>query len=265
MPRSIWKGAVSFGLVSIPVKVYGATEEKDIAFRQVHPADGGRIRYKRVCEVCGQEIPYAEIAKGYETEDGRMAILEPEDFANLPLASSRTVDVVQFVEASQIDPTYLEKTYFLEPEAPGVKPYVLLREALKESGKSAVVKVALRSREALALIRPQGDLLLLHTMLWPDELRDGSFAAPAVDVRVTEPEVAMAKLFIDQLSADFDPGLFTDSYRAALEEVVASKLAGIEVPQAEAEAPRQADVVDLVAALKASVEAARRRREQAAG
>ena len=264
MPRSIWKGAVSFGLVTIPVKLYGATEEKDISFRQVHPADGGRIRYKRVCEVCGQEIPYAEIAKGYETADGRMAVLEPEDFANLPLASGKTVDVVQFVDASQIDPSYLERTYFLEAEGPGVKPYVLLREALKESGKSAVVKVALRSREALALIRPKDDLLLLHTMLWPDELRDGSFAAPSGEVKVTDAEVAMAKMFIEQLSGDFDPSQFIDSYREALEAVVASKLAGIEVPAAEGVAPREAEVVDLVAALRASVEAARKRRAEAA-
>lgn len=265
MPRSIWKGAVSFGLVTIPVKVYGATEEKDITFRQVHPADGGRIKYKRVCDVCGEEIPYAEIAKGYETADGRMAILQADDFADLPLASAKTVEVVQFVDAAQIDPTFFEKAYYLEAESAGAKPYVLLREALRESGRAAVVKVALRSRESLALIRPWDDVLVLHTMLWPDEVRDGSFAAPSTPVSISDAEIAMARMFIDQLSGEFDPTQFSDSYREALEAVVNAKLAGIPVREGETEAPRQAEVVDLVAALRASVEAAKQRRAAAAG
>ncbi|MBK8459725.1 MAG: Ku protein [Micropruina sp.] len=264
MPRSIWKGAISFGLVTIPIKVYGATETKDISFRQVHPADGGRIKYKRVCEECGKEIPFSEIAKGYETADGRVAILEREDFENLPLPTAKAVEVVQFVDAEDVDPTYFEKTYFLEPDASGGKPYVLLRQALAEAGKAAVVKVALRSRESLALIRPKGDLLVLHTMLWPDELRDGSFAAPAGEVRVSDAEVAMARMFIDQLTGEFDPSQFSDVYREALEQVVAAKLSGIPVPDETQEAPREADVVDLVAALRASVEAAKKRREEAA-
>lgn len=260
MPRSIWKGAVSFGLVTIPVRVYGATETKDISFRQIHPADGGRIRYKRVCEVCGQEIPYAEIARGYETEDGRMAVLTDEDFAGLPSAEGKTVDVVQFVELDQVDPSYFEKTYVLEADGSGTKPYVLLRQALAETGRAAVVRVALRTRESLALIRPVGDVLILHTMLWPDELRDTSFAAPAADVKVSDAEVGMAQMFIEQLSADFDPSQFTDTYREELEKVVEAKLEGVEIPVEEG-APRTAEVVDLVAALRASVEAAKKRRE----
>jgi DNA end-binding protein Ku len=264
MPRSIWKGAISFGLVTIPIKVYGATEAKDISFRQVHPADGGRIKYKRVCESCGKEIPYTEIAKGYETADGRVAILEKEDFENLPLPTAKSVEVVQFVDVQDVDPTYFEKTYFLEADASGAKPYILLRQALAETGKAAVVKVALRSRESLALIRPKDELLLLHTMLWPDELRDGSFAAPAAEVRVSDAEVAMARMFIDQLSGEFDPTRFSDVYREALEQVVAAKLSGIPVAEDAGSAPRQAEVVDLVAALRASVEAAKRRREEAA-
>jgi len=263
MPRSIWKGAVSFGLVTIPVKVYGATEEKDISFRQVHVADGGRIRYKRVCEVDGEEVPYAEIAKGYEAADGRMAILEPADFADLPAADGKSVDVVQFVDVDDIDPTYFDRTYFLEAEKVGTKPYVLLREALAETGKAAVVKVALRSRETLALIRPVGDVLRMHTMLWPDELRDGSFAAPEGDVTVSDAEVAMARSFIEQLSGEFDPAAYTDNYREALEKVITAKLEGVEVPVATAEAPQEAQVVDLVAALRASVEAAKKRRQEA--
>lgn len=265
MPRSIWKGAISFGLVTIPVKLYGATEEKDISFKQVHPADGGRIKYKRVCEKCGQEIPYSEIAKGYEAPDGRMAILEKSDFESLPLTTTKSVDIVQFVDESDIDPTFFEKTYVLEAEGPGGKPYVLLRDALRKTGKSAVVKVALRSRESLALIRPREDVLVLHTMLWPDEVRDTGFAAPSDDVTASDAEVGMAEMFISQMEGEFDPSRFTDSYREALEAVVQAKLTGAEVPEdAEASTSGGGEVVDLVAALKASVEAAKARRAAAA-
>jgi DNA end-binding protein Ku len=262
MPRSIWKGAISFGLVTIPIKLYSATEEKDVSFRQVHPEDGGRIKYRRVCEKCDQEIPFAEIAKGYETADGRMVILEKEDFDALPLTTTKSVEVVQFVAEDEVDPTYFAKTYFLEADGPGVKPYVLLRDALIQSGQSAVVKVALRSREAIALIRPKDGVLLMHTMLWPDELRDGAFAAPPAEVTVSEAEVDMARSFIDALSGEFDPSQFTDAYREAIEELVQSKLDGVELP-VETEAPEEAEVVDLVAALRASVEAAKKRREGA--
>ena len=263
MPRSLWKGAVSFGLITIPVRLYGATEEKDVQFRQVHPKDGGRIRYKRVCEACGEEVPYAEIGKGYDAGDGRTVVLEASDFEELPLPTAKQVEIVQFTELDQVDPTYLDKSYFLEPDGPGAKPYVLLREALAETGRVAIVKVALRSRESLALVRAHGDVLMLHTMLWPDELRDGAFAAPAAEVKASDAEVGMARMFIEQLSGDFDPSQFTDSYREALEHVVTAKLGGVALPvPAEAESG-PADVVDLVAALKASVEAAKARREAA--
>jgi DNA end-binding protein Ku len=262
MARSIWKGAISFGLVTIPVKVYGATEEKDISFRQVHLADGGRVRYKRVCEVCSQEVPFAEIGKGYDAADGRLAILESADFAGLPSADGKTVDVVRFVDVDQVDPTYFNKTYFLEADGVGVKPYVLLRDALTAAGKAAVVKVALRSRESLALIRPVGEVLRLHTMLWPDELRDDSFVRPPTDLTATEPELAMAAMLIEQLSGDFEPDAYTDTYRQELEKVIEAKLDGVALPTGEAEAPR-AEVVDLVAALRASVEAAKARRAAA--
>ncbi|HOC12320.1 MAG TPA: Ku protein [Propionicimonas sp.] len=263
MPRSIWKGAVSFGLVTIPVKLYGATQEKDISFRQVHAADNGRIRYKRVCEVCGEEVPYAEIAKGYEAADGRMAVLTDEDFADLPAAQGKAVEVVQFVDVDEIDPTYFDRTYFLEPEKSGNKPYILLRQALAESGKAAVVKVALRSRESLALIRPVGEVLRLHTMIWPDELRDDDFAAPTEEVKVNDAEVGMARMFIEQLSGKWDPDQFTDDYREALEKVIEAKLEGVELPVEAEGTPSGAQVVDLVEALRASVEAAKARRAQA--
>jgi len=265
MPRSLWKGAVSFGLVTIPVKMYGATEERDISFRQVHDADGGRIKYKRVCDVCGEEVPFEHIAKGYDAGDGRVVMLEPSDFDDLPLPSAKAIEIVQFVDIESIDPTYFARSYFLEAEGPGVKPYVLLRQALTEANRAGIVKVAVRSRETLALVRAHDDILMLHTMLWPDELRDGSFAAPPSEIKANPAEVAMAKMFIDQLTGEFDPTQFTDAYREALEQVVAAKLAGVPMPaEAPAEARQDAEVVDLVAALKASVEAAKKRREEAA-
>lgn len=265
MPRSLWKGAVSFGLVTIPVKMYGATEEKDITFRQVHDVDGGRIKYRRVCEVCGEEVPYEHIAKGYDAGDGRMVTLEASDFDELPLPSAKAIEIVQFVDIDEVDPSYFNKSYFLEAEGPGAKPYVLLREALKEANRAGIVKVALRSRETLALVRAKDDVLMLQTMLWPDELRDGAFAAPPAEIKANPAEVSMAKMFIDQLTGEFDPSQFTDAYREALEQVVAAKLQGVAVPESgTSAAPQEAEVVDLVAALKASVEAAKKRREEAA-
>ncbi|MDQ1687999.1 MAG: end-binding protein Ku, partial [Frankiaceae bacterium] len=173
--RSIWKGSVSFGLVTIPVKLYSATEERDVSFHQVHRTDGGRIRYKRVCQVCNEEVQYADIAKGWETSSGEVVVLTDEDFADLPLSSSRSVEVLQFVPLEQVDPIYFAKSYYLEPEANAVKPYVLLRDALAESGKVALVKVALRNRESLATMRVREGVFVLETMLWPDEVRTPDF------------------------------------------------------------------------------------------
>lgn len=263
MPRAIWKGSVSFGLVSIPVKLYSATEHKDVTFRQVHAADGGRVRYQRVCEQCGKKVDYSDVAKGFEASDGRMAVLTDEDFEHLPLSTMKTVDVVRFVDEDEVDPTYFVKTYFLEADQIGMKPYVLLREALSRRDKAAVVKVALRSRESLALVRAQGELLVLHTMLWPDELRDGDFAAPPEEVKVSDDEIKLADLLIDQLEGDFDPSLYTDSYREALLEVVNAKLEGVPVPEVETDDGSMGDVIDLMAALKASVAAIEQRRGSA--
>lgn len=263
MPRSLWKGAVSFGLITIPVKLFSATEEKDISFRQIHPEDGGRIKYKRVCEVCGKEIPFTEIAKGYETADGRLAILEKADFDDLPLPSAKAIDIVQFVSLKEIDPAYFDKAYYLEAESTGAKPYVLLRQALAQEDKAAVVKVAVRTRESLALIRAKDDCLMLHTMLWPDEIRSPDFIATPPDIKVSDAEVGMATMFIDQLSGEFDPSQYTDAYREALEAVVARKLEGVPIPEGEAPITKAAEVVDLVAALRASVEAAKARRQAA--
>ena len=259
--QAIWMGAISFGMVTIPIKVFSATEEKDISFRQVHVADGGRIKYKRICSIDGEEVPYSDIGKGYEMADGRMIVLEPDDFADLPLSSKKVIDVLEFVPADQVDPLYLGKSYYLQADGgPGAKPYVLLRDALDGSELYALVKVALRSRESLGLLRTYDDVLVLQVMLWPDEVRDSSFAAPSEDVEIRSQEKAMAASYIDTLRGEFDPDQYHDEYRQALEQVVEAKAAGVPLPETEEEEPEGAEVVDLVAALRASVEAAKARR-----
>ena len=255
--RAIWKGAVSFGLVSIGVKLYSATEEKDIRFHQVHRDDGGRIRYKRTCSVCGEEVTYDDIAKGYDIGGGEMVILTDEDFADLPLTSSRAIDVLEFVPAEQVDPILYNKAYFLEPEGTATKPYVLLRDALADSERVAIVKVALRQREQLATLRVREGVLLLNTMLWPDEVRTPDFGFLDEDLKVRPPELAMASSLIDSMAGEFAPDAFTDDYRAALQEVIDAKVEGREVVQPEEVEAAPAAAVDLMAALKASVERAR--------
>ncbi|MEW9534129.1 Ku protein [Microbispora sp. NPDC049125] len=258
--RSIWKGAISFGLVTIPVKLYSATEQKDVTFHQVHREDGGRIKYKRVCSVDGEEVPYSDIAKGYELATGEVVVLTDEDFADLPLTTSRRIDVLQFTPAEQIDPIYFAKAYYLEPEGQGAKPYVLLRDALERSGQVAIVKVALRQRESLATLRVRDGVFVLETMLWPDEVREADFGFLEEDVDVRPQELKMAESLIDTMVADFDPTEYKDAYREALQEVIEAKVAGREVVAAETPA-EQGPAVDLMAALRASVEAAKRERE----
>lgn len=255
--RSIWKGAISFGLVSIPVKLYSATEERDIAFRQVHREDGGRIRYQRVCTKCGEEVQYADIAKGYEMSDGSIVVLSDEDFDAVPITSNRMIDVVQFVPLESLDPIYFSKSYYLEPEKAGIKPYVLLARALEESGKVAVVKVALRQREALAAVRVRDGVFVLETMLWPDEIREPAFGFLEDDVEVRQQELAMAGSLIESLSGEFDPEEHHDRYREALEEVIEAKVAGHELVAPPARPDEGGAVVDLMAALRASVDAAK--------
>lgn len=261
--RAIWKGAVSFGLVSIGVKLYSATEEKDIRFHQVHREDGGRIRYKRTCQVCGEEVTYDDIAKGYDIGGGEMVILTDDDFAELPLSSSRAIDVLEFVPAEQVDPILYNKAYFLEPEGTATKPYVLLRDALTDSERVAIVKVALRQREQLATLRVREGVLLLNTMLWPDEIRTPAFGFLDEDLKVRPPELAMASSLIDSMAGEFEPDAFTDDYRAALQEVIDAKVEGREVVQPEEVEEAPAAAVDLMAALKASVERAKAARGEA--
>ncbi len=258
--RAIWKGAVSFGLVSIAVKLYSATEEKDIRFHQVHRTDGGRIKYKRTCSIDGEEVTYDDIAKGYDIGGGEMVILTDEDFADLPLSTSHAIDVLEFVPAEQVDPILYAKAYYLEPEGAATKPYVLLRDALADAERVAIVKVALRQREQLATLRVRDDVLVLNTMLWPDEVRAVDFAFLDEEIETRPAELAMASSLIDSMAGSFKPEEFTDNYRAALQEVIDAKVEGREVvaPEETEEAPAAA--VDLMAALKASVERAKKAR-----
>jgi len=262
--RSIWKGSISFGLVSIPVKLYSATEERDVSFHQVHRDDGGRIRYKRVCQLDGEEIPYSDIAKGYELPSGEVVVLTDDDFADLPLTTSRSIDVLEFVPLEQVDPIYFAKSYYLEPEGAGAKPYVLLREALEKSGRVALVKIALRQRETLATLRVRDGVFVLEMMLWPDEIREPSFGFLDEDVDVRQQELAMAQSLIDTLSGDFKPEQYSDNYREALQALIEAKIAGREVVAPAEPVADSGTVVDLMAALRASVEAAKQGRGESA-
>jgi DNA end-binding protein Ku len=255
--RAIWKGAVSFGLVSVPVKLYSATESHDISFRQVHAKDGGRIKYQRICSIDGEEVAYADIAKGYETEDGEMVILDDDDMAELPANSSREISVEKFVPSDQIDPIMLDKPYFLEPEKSGLKPYALLRDALEESDRVAVVTVSLRTRMTPAVLRVRDDVLVMQTLLWPDEVRAADFGSLQDVEKPKKQELDMARMLLDTLAGDYDPSEFEDDYAEAVQALVKAKLEGGEVKRTKEEAPQAGEVVDLLAALQKSVAAAK--------
>jgi DNA end-binding protein Ku len=260
--RAIWRGAVSFGLVSVPVKLYSATESHDVSFRQVHAKDGGRIKYQRVCSLDGEEVAYADIAKGYETEDGEMVMLSEDDLADLPVSASREIAVEKFVPAEQIDPMLLEKSYYLEPEKAGAKPYTLLREALKDTGRMAVVTVALRQRTSVAVLRVRDDVIVLQTMMWPDEVRPPDFRIETGEVK--DAEVKMAQMLVETLAGDFDAAEFEDDYAAALDAVVKAKIEGGEIKRTPTSTKSSDEVVDLLAALQRSVEAAKSARGEEA-
>ncbi|GAA4117975.1 Ku protein [Nocardioides fonticola] len=263
--RAIWKGAVSFGLVSVPVKLYAATESHDVSFRQVHAKDGGRIRYQRICSIDGEEVPYADIAKGFETEDGEMVVLTDDDMAELPSASSREIAVEKFVPSEQIDPLLFEKSYYLEPEGAGAKPYALLREALAESDRVAVVTVALRQRTTVAVLRVRDDVIVLQTMMWPDEVRTPDFSVSLDELGgLKESEMAMARMLVETLAGDFDPAEFEDDYADAVHALVKAKVEGGEVQRTETSTKSSGEVVDLLAALQRSVAAAKEARGESA-
>jgi DNA end-binding protein Ku len=257
--RSMWKGAISFGLVTIPVKLYTATEQRDVSFRQVHAKDGGRIHFRRVCSLDGEEVPFADVAKGYELPDGEMVVLTDEDLAHLPLPSARSIEVLNFSPADQVDPILWNRSYYMEPEPAGTRAYVLLREALDRTGKVAVTKVALRQRESLAALRSHDGVLVLETMLWPDEIRAADFPFIDEDVDVRAQELRMATSLVDSMTEDFDPGQYHDDYREALQQMIEDKVEGREVtPPAEPAA--EEEPASLLDALQASLDAASRGR-----
>lgn len=250
--RPLWKGAISFGLVSIPVKMYAATEQKNVKFNYLHRECKTPIKYKKVCPNCDREITQDEIVKGFEYQKGRYVIIEDEDLENLPLNTMRTIDILDFVELNDIDPIYFVKSYFLAPEDFGKKPYKLLFEALGRTGKIAVAKVFIRSRENLVTLRRYQNSILMETMLYPDEIRTPE-AIPELqeDVAVNDKELQMAESLINNLSSRFEPEKYKSDYREALLQVIHAKVENnqVEIPQA----PQQENVIDLMEALKASL------------
>jgi len=252
----MWKGAISFGLVTIPVAVYPATEEKTLRFNQLHDEDGGRVRQKRVCSIDGEEVPYEHIVKGYEYEKDRYVVLTDEDFDKVPVESSRAIDIQQFVDLEEIDPMLYKKSYYLIPEETGAKAYALLREAMNQENKVGVAKVSFRDKEHLAALRFTDEAFVLETMYWPDEIREAEFGDVDVDIKVRANELEMAKSLIASLTADWHPEEFTDEYREGLLAIVEAKIEGKEIEVVEAEPT--AKVVDLMEALKASVAAAKK-------
>jgi DNA end-binding protein Ku len=261
--RAIWKGAVSFGLVNVPVRLYSATENHDVQFRQVHREDGGRIKYKRTCSIDGEEVSYDDIAKGYETEDGDMVVLTDEDFADLPSKTSKEIGVTKFVPTDQIDPMWLDKSYYLEPDKSATKPYILLRDALEKEKRVAICTVSIRTRMTMAVLRVRDGVIVMQTMLWPDEVRSADFATVTEDQRASKQEMDMAKMLIDQLAGDYEPDEYEDDYAIAVKELVRAKVEGGEVQVSAAEPEESGEVVDLLAALARSVEKAKSSRGEA--
>ncbi len=260
--KMIWKGAVSFGLITIPVRLYPAVQEKTVAFHQLHDRDGGRIFYTRTCSLCGEEVPYDHVVRGYEYEKGRYVALSDQDLLAVRARSSRTIDLIQFVDLASVDPVYFQKPYYLEPEEVGLKAYQLLRQAMEAAGKVAVGKLALHAKEHLVSIRPYRELLVLETMNWPDEIREAGFPVLAQEPGVRPQELVMAKTLVESLSAEWRPEDLRDEYRDALLTLIAEKVAGLPVEVEEEPAPaagRPGEVVDFMAALQASIAAAKAR------
>ncbi|WP_067691363.1 non-homologous end joining protein Ku [Nocardia jejuensis] len=261
--RSIWKGSIAFGLVNVPVKVYTATEDHDIKFHQVHAADGGRIRYERLCTIDGQPVQYADIDKAYESPDGDRVILTDEDFSKLPAAEKHEIPVLQFVPSEQIDPILYDKSYYLEPDSTTPKAYVLLAKTLEQVDRVALVHFTLRQKTRLAALRVREGVLVLQTMLWPDEVRAVAFDKLDGVPEPKSQELKMAETLVDTLSDDFDPTLYVDEYQAELKKMLDEAIASgsskvTRAPEAASAPEMDAEVVDLVAALQRSLEASGR-------
>lgn len=255
--RSIWKGSLSFGLVNVPVKLYSATEDHDVPLHQVHDADGGRIRYRRVCEIDGETVDYEHIAKAYVDGD-QTVILTDDDFAALPSERSRDIDVVEFVPTAQIDPIMFEKSYYLSPDSKSTKAYVLLMRTLEDSDRTAIVKFALRQRTRLAALRVRDGVLTLQTLLWDDEVREARFPELDETPKITDAELTMSKQLVESFASDFEPEKFTDDYQEQLRTLVEAKLEKGDALDTEATFGRETEeggeVLDLMDALKRSVE-----------
>jgi DNA end-binding protein Ku len=262
--RSIWKGSIAFGLVNVPVKVYAATEDHDIKFHQVHAKDNGRIRYKRVCEVCGEVVDYRDIARAFESDDGHMVVVTDEDLATLPEERSREIEVLEFIPADQLDPLMYDRSYFLEPDSKSSKSYVLLAKTLAQTDRVAIVHFTLRNKTRLAALRVKDfskrDVMVIHTLLWPDEIRDPDFPVLDKEVQIKPTELKMAGQVVESMTDEFDPDQFRDTYQEQLHELVQAKLEGGEAFTTE-EQPKELDetedVSDLLAKLEASVKARR--------
>jgi len=259
--KPLWTGAISFGLVSIPVKIYAATESKDIKFKYLHSLCRTPIKYKKFCPVCGREVEAEEIERGYEYEKGRFVVLEKEDLENLPLKTVRTIDILGFVKLEEIDPIYFIKSYFLAPSEYGVKPYRLLFEALGETGRIAVAKVVLRSRENLVTLRRYKNCILMETMFYPNEIRlPENISELQNEAEIDEKELKMAVTLIENLSEKFNPEKYKGDYREALLKLIKAKIENdkVETPKVDLDDK----VVDLMEALKASIKAAEKERKQ---
>ena len=261
MPRSMWKGVVSFGMVSIPIRLYNATESSSkVSFRQLCPEHRAPISYKRWCAEGDHEVEYGEILKGYEVGRDRYVIIDDKDMDNLPLATAHSVDIQEFVPADEVDPgLYFKNAYFIEPEELGKKPYHLLRKALEATGRMAIAKIALRDREHLCALHANGKGMMMNTLNWPDEIRSAEgLKGLEGEVKINPKELEMAKALIESLADSFDPARYKDEYKEAVMKVVQAKIDG-EVIEAMP-APQTAKVMDLMEALRASVDAAKKSR-----
>lgn len=260
--RSIWKGSVAFGLVNVPVKVYGATEDHDVKFHQVHAKDNGRIRYKRVCEVCGEVVGYSDLTRAYESDDHQLVIITDDDIATLPEEHSREIEVLEFVPATQVDPILFDRSYFLEPDSNSSKSYALLAKTLDDTDRIAIAHFTLRNKSRLAALRVKDfskrNVMVLHTLLWPDEIRDPDFPVLDKKVQVKPAELKMAGQVVESMAADFNPDRYHDDYQEQLHELIDAKLEGGEAFTADkqpTELDEAEDVADLLAKLEASVKA----------
>lgn len=266
MMRATWKGMISFGLVSVPVGLYTASREHNLPLHQVHARDGGRVRMRRVCEKEDVEVSNDEIAKGYDAPDGQVIVLTDDDLAGLPVPSKKTIEVLAFVPGERIDPLSYGKPYYVGPDRAGIRPYVLLRDTMIDSGQVAVTKVTMSTRESLAVLRPHTDgrLLVLQTMLWPDELTTPVDIAPPESVTSRPQELKMARTLMDTLSEDFDLTELQDDYQTALAQLVQARLEGSPAPRGEERPETDATVIDLMTALERSVNQAKTTRDGSA-